>query len=410
MKKFFYLFLNLIICVSLSGQSNRLSVSGGQYPVSPFIRSLHSLNNTKQNISTLQRVRKVESESGVIKQQLDSMVQATLNTTTNVMYDEYKNVYKYDTKGNRIQETDYYFSKSLNSLVGDVKYESTYNEVGQLLTDTTFSWNTSTNKWELTGKNETLYDNGKKSVMINYYLSSGIWQNSRKIMYEYDTNGNIVLETGYSWSSGIWNNVYKTQYVYDANEIMTEMIYYYSDFSNNWVMKSKEAYTNDGFNISSGLDYSWNSGKQSWTQYRKFECFFDLNTLTSNVFSNELIDRFGKNKITSAKLYNYDGTNWVYNGLATMYYSTHDNLTGTKTVADDVLKVYPNPASDYITFNVDKMAGQFTVQLIDLQGKIVLNQLTSNDNMVSIDKLPKGLYLYKVTANSKVYNGKIIVK
>jgi hypothetical protein len=409
MKKFFYLFLNLIVCVSLSGQSNRLSVSGIPYQVSPFIRSFHSLNNTKQNKSTLQRVRKVQSESAGLKQQMDSMVQTALNTATNVMYNEYKSVFKYDTRGNRIQVTDYYFSESANRLVEDSRYQSTYNDAGQLLTDTIYSWNSSTSKWELTGKTEALYDNGKKSSEISYYLSSGTWQNRTKTMYEYDTNGNIILETEYSWNSNIWNNVNKTQYGYDANGIMSVVIYYYYSFGN-WKIDSKEEYNNDGLNVTDAFRYSWNSSSQLWTKFGKIECFFDLNTLASDVYSNGLFDQLGKNKITSAKLYDYDGTNFTLNGLVYMYYSTHDNLTGTKTVADDVLKVYPNPASDYIAFNVDKMDGQFTVQLIDLQGKIVLNQLTSNDNMLSIDKLPKGLYLYKVTANSKVYNGKIIVK
>ena len=430
MKKFHFLFLSLIFCITLSGQNKQSSVSVTAQSVSPFAKLFHSQHDSKQkNQSTLQRVSQVQSESNVLKQQLDSMVQPG-----------YKSTYTYDNYGRKLIETNWY--EQPDGWIIMQKDSSVYNANGQLLmyiefennfvtntlvrsykteyeyntndiTEIKYSWNTNSGSWVVRYKTVNTYDNVRNIIFaLTSFWNVNSWADQSKIAYEYDTNGNKITKTDYKWSSGVWVNFSKITYNYDATgNALGEANFSWNSNTQTWTGSYKNEYLLDSnYDILIVISYNWNATTELWELYSKTECFYDLNTLARDVFSNGILNNFGKHKITSAKLYSYDGTNWVYDRMANMHYTTHDFQSGTKTVVDDALKVYPNPTSNYITFNVDKSIGQFTVQLIDFQGKIVLNQTLTNNNAVSIEKLSKGLYIYKILSETKVYNGKIIVK
>jgi len=429
MKKFSFLFLSLITLITLTGQNKQSFISGTSQPVTHFTKVFSPQNVGKLQKSTQQRVGQVQSETNVLKQQLDSMVQPG-----------YKSTYTYNNSGRKLISISWY--EAPNGWIRMIKDSSSYNANGQLLTyieferdlatnnlvlsyktdyqyntnekiEMKYSWSTISHTWILRYKTVDTYDNtGKLNQVLTYFWNVNSWAYEHKTVYEYDTNANKTVETVYNWSSSEWLNTSKIMYNYDVNgNALGETNFSWSSNTQTWTGSDKSEYQLDNnFDISTEISSNWNKTTEMWEQSSKTECFYDLNTLTSNVFSDGILNVFGKYKITSAKLYSYDGTNWVYEGLATMYYSTRDFQSGTKTVVDDAIKVYPNPASNYILFNLDKMIGQFTVQLVDLQGKIVLNQTTTNNNGISIVKLSKGLYQYKILSDTKVYNGKIIVK
>ena len=429
MRKFYFLFMSLITLITLTGQNKQSFISGTSQPMIHFTKVFRPQNVVNQKKSTLQRVCQVQSETNVLKQQLDSMVQPG-----------YKSTYTYDNSGRKLTETNWY--ESTNSLIAMTKDSSVYNANGQLLTyiefernlatnnlvvsyktdyqyntnektEMKYSWNTASHTWASRDKTVDTYDNtGKIILALTSFWNVDSWTDEYKTVYEYDNQANKIVETFYYWSSGEWLNISKTMYNYDVNgNALGETSFSWSSNTQTWTGSDKSEYLLDNnFDISTVISSNWNTTTQMWEQSSKSEYFYDLNTLSSDVFSNGILNIFGKHKLTSAKLYNYDSTNWVYEGLATLYYSTRDFQSETKTVVDDAIKVYPNPASNYILFNQDKMAGQFTVQLVDLQGKIVLNQTSTNNNAVSIAKLSKGLYQYKILSDTKVYTGKIIVK
>ena len=428
MKKFYFLFLSLITLITLSGQNKQSFISGTSHPVTHFTKVLRSQNDGKLQKSTPQKVCQVQSETNVLKQQLDSMVQPG-----------YKSTYTYDNSGRKLTETSWY--EATNSWIVMYKDSSTYNANGQLLTyieferdlttnslvasyktdyqyntndktEMKYSWNTTSHTWLLRYKTVNTYDNtGKIILALTCFWNVNSWTDEHKSVYEYDTNANKIVETVYNWSSSEWLNSSKTMYNYDVNgNAVGETNFSWSSNTQTWTGNNKSEYQLDNFDISTIISSNWNTTTQMWEQSSKTECFYDLNTLASDVFSNGILNVFGQHKLASAKSYSYDGAYWVYDGLATIYYSSRDFQSGTKTVVDDDLKVYPNPASNYISFNLDKIIGQFTVQLVDLQGKVVLNQTSTNNNAVSIAKLSKGLYQYKILSDTKVYTGKIIVK
>jgi hypothetical protein len=74
------------------------------------------------------------------------------------------------------------------------------------------------------------------------------------------------------------------------------------------------------------------------------------------------------------------------------------NISGLSPLSEERLNVYPNPTSTIL--NIDGMHATDKIQLLDLQGKIVL---TGNQQSKSLDisSLDKGVYLLRVTRDGK---------
>jgi predicted extracellular nuclease len=77
------------------------------------------------------------------------------------------------------------------------------------------------------------------------------------------------------------------------------------------------------------------------------------------------------------------------------------------------VQITPNPASTYISIQINNTLANTTVQLIDLNGRIVkeqrLNQNPSN-NIVSLTGVAKGLYHLKIISNQHVITEKVMVQ
>ena len=92
----------------------------------------------------------------------------------------------------------------------------------------------------------------------------------------------------------------------------------------------------------------------------------------------------------------------------TYYYS--DPVTSINNAGFATVRVYPNPATEYIVFNGIETSGTAYVELFEIQGKIILSQPIDYSQKVIVQHLPQGLYLYKYSVESKTYTGKLIIK
>ncbi len=77
-----------------------------------------------------------------------------------------------------------------------------------------------------------------------------------------------------------------------------------------------------------------------------------------------------------------------------------------------VLDVYPNPASDYLTVNAEKINGNITISVFDLVGKEVAKAaLTSGKNQLNLSDLRTGVYFYSIIRDNVIIETKkLIVK
>jgi hypothetical protein len=88
------------------------------------------------------------------------------------------------------------------------------------------------------------------------------------------------------------------------------------------------------------------------------------------------------------------------------------NLTNVETGEKETIKVYPNPAKDYIYVDIE--ATNFDkgeIELFDMQGKLLKRAKLNakQGNRVDISNLNAGAYSYNVSLNGKTISGKIII-
>ncbi len=90
--------------------------------------------------------------------------------------------------------------------------------------------------------------------------------------------------------------------------------------------------------------------------------------------------------------------------------SVYSNPTGTSTLVDGGLRVYPVPSSGMVNVDLTALApGSYTVELRDLTGKSVMQLESGELNHVRLDltQLAEGSYLVLVNGFDKVYTAKI---
>jgi len=71
------------------------------------------------------------------------------------------------------------------------------------------------------------------------------------------------------------------------------------------------------------------------------------------------------------------------------------------------LKVYPNPANSYILADVQNAE---SFEIIDLNGKQVIENLNPESNRIDISQLNSGIYCLKLKASGKAYFARFIKK
>ncbi len=105
------------------------------------------------------------------------------------------------------------------------------------------------------------------------------------------------------------------------------------------------------------------------------------------------------------------GTNVETIESPNVYFTTDCSATALKPVrTKSRICIYPNPAGEYIVIDISNNSSFAKVELYDLQGKKVLEHRLSDNNRVQINRLSKGLYLYRLHDNGNVYEGKVTVE
>jgi len=85
------------------------------------------------------------------------------------------------------------------------------------------------------------------------------------------------------------------------------------------------------------------------------------------------------------------------------------DFSGTKTIANKEFRLYPNPANDYLRFEIPGMAGA-NIEIYDYCGRTVLHEKISQSQDIDISMLNAGMYLVKVTSNNINEFEKIIIR
>ena len=75
------------------------------------------------------------------------------------------------------------------------------------------------------------------------------------------------------------------------------------------------------------------------------------------------------------------------------------------------LKAYPNPASNYITFETEEIINDSYISIYSPEGRLVFQQnFDGFSAMADISSLPKGIYAYKLMVKNRIKNSGSFIK
>jgi hypothetical protein len=84
-----------------------------------------------------------------------------------------------------------------------------------------------------------------------------------------------------------------------------------------------------------------------------------------------------------------------------------ESTVGITDAAISTINVYPNPATDNITIVLPKNVDQANFTLYDMQGKMLIRKEVNNEDVISINNLANGIYIYNVRTDKESYQGKV---
>lgn len=108
--------------------------------------------------------------------------------------------------------------------------------------------------------------------------------------------------------------------------------------------------------------------------------------------------------------YTVMGTTGACSNMATATV-TVNTCTGLNEIASDFdFKLFPNPASHFVTVVLTELYSDTYFELYDLNGKLILKEMLSNNQTtISTKEIASGAYLFKVTnTNGTIKQGKLV--
>ncbi len=338
-----------------------------------------------------------------------------------------------DGSGNTTLEITYTWDNTNSVWVGSTRTESTYTG-GKLASSSTYTWNTGTSQWDGLFRTEYTYTGVNLTIDIGLNWDNTLptpgWVNSTKTEYTY-TSGILTSDISFDWDKTLpvpdWVNSSKTVYTYSGVNIASVTS---SDWDKtlpvpDWVNSSKSDYTYTGGKITTTIVSSWISGL--WVNASKFVSEYNdpdgRNTLTAfylwdsvnSVWTGFLqyTTSYGVlgplNFIISiGSSWDIINSQWVNQSRSTNWYS--DLVTAINKVPEMNLRVYPNPAKEFVVFDNFNISESATIELFDIQGRKIMDQQLYGNDQISVKGLAKGMYIYKLHNNGIIYTGRLLKK
>jgi hypothetical protein len=352
----------------------------------------------------------------------------------------FKEIYKYDNN-NRLSvvtEKAWHPAKNVFDITGKKMFF--YNAQG-LIDSISFKMNA----LALEHSFKYAYDKqGRLETFYDYFFDQGQWYIAEKMVYSYNDLGKIseikhlVGYIGYIGQIATFKFTYneagklkkqikisnwedfvmeQTVYEWDSNgrlssELFEDLLYKdkfkteYSYNANGDIIKSK---------YFSGTNSDWLKSGYKEYNYCELNCADIINAPNPCTFYSEGLECGLKNlkkanKAVSVSALCHDGaltenTQYYYSPL------TKGGTTGVNKLNIADINVYPNPATDKITFTWNGDYSQFNLRICQVTGACVIDKEISSNETVDVSDLSKGIYLFRLTNNKEIVKtGKLVVE
>lgn len=249
----------------------------------------------------------------------------------------------------------------------------------------------------------------------SYYVVSSM--PSSLTHYTYDGNGNLTTTLFLSWQgSALDSSMRITNEYYSNNKVKTSTEEQYNAMNAAW---ENSYYDSVGYTSAGQLEYriyrEWDDANGEWINSEQetrvfvngkassliFETWDDVaNTWEIQVEGEASYNANGDVYLVVAYPY-LSGTKLPFPALIqNLYYEEYYNVGVDNTPKANLLKVYPNPATNFVTVELDGSKTAM-VQLTNINGQVVRSINADNQQkvQVSLSGLTPGNYILTVNNN-----------
>lgn len=344
---------------------------------------------------------------------VDSIINEAWNLSDSTYTNSNKDTYQY-SNGNNILATHYNWDNSNGEWALSFKNEYSYDANGNQILEIVSIWDASVSQWNQsskTVKNRDQNGNDTLSLSYNWNKTLGDWEPGMQYKTDYDDAGNQTFFLMCQWNAGNtkWDSVLKSDMYLNENGLDTaEISSFWDAGTSQWnaTNKSKSFYDETGLDTLT-CKYNWSAESSEWIIFQKAVSKYNQNRKDSIVtvymwdaiggqwtgnFKFEMF--YEENKEILNQYLGLDGQ-WLYLSKISYYFSEF-TPTGVNNPSKSEIRLYPNPAKEFIMIELNDNSNSATIEIYNIQGRKVLYQRITDKEQIQIRDLPKGIYLYKI--------------
>jgi hypothetical protein len=331
---------------------------------------------------------------------------------------DFKEEFTYDAGGLLALYVFYAWDYSFSQWIPYSKSDYTYDASGNLESFTYAAWNPDSLLWINAFRYDYLWNGGllSEELYCEWCCNTQLWDQVVKYTYSYHNSGKPLLITCYNKPNNTWVNMWKEEFFYNSyGHQMYHNYYEWDSYANQWLWLLKNEYLRDvQGNLLHMESYFWDFYTQSWcgdiAQENTYDYAWNVSTLVFPYWIMSETVHF-HNMLTSSRnwCWDFNQKTWTEITRTDLYFSA-DQSTGIETAdAGNLLKIYPNPASDYIYVDVEPSGAPILVEIYNVQGALVLQQELPQDHRIAIGHLNKGTYFCILNHDKAIRKNKLSI-
>ncbi len=255
--------------------------------------------------------------------------------------------------------------------------------------------------------------------------NGGSFSNWRRDTWQSDgTNDTLIMWEDYDTVSSTWKSNSKQSLTYSSGLITTMIGYSWSTSTSAWVNNSKNEVTYNGTKKDKINNFYWDNVTSSWKDNGYIQYFYtgnkldsiqewskDQSTSITSLKYRFMITSDANNKTASFQQLKWKESAGIWENSLNISFTS--GTTGiSELTGNEVISIYPVPASDVLTINFNKISQiHAAVKIYSMDGKEVINtNISETLSTINTSDLSNGMYLVYIENNGmKVYQQKLMI-
>ncbi len=333
----------------------------------------------------------------------------------------FKKIFSHDYIGNEIESIEFIESDVYNGWDSLHKSTTTFSEFNKPTENIYYNFDENNQLWIKDQKRVYSYDssfNITDLIISSWNVSTESWKPYNKIENLYNSN-NLDIKYTWVWNSDIqdWKPYFRQEYFYNNNGLTTTINKSWNETNQEWRLSHKTDYFYDSNSkLHFVIYYQWNVNDQEWVFQYDLEYFYNTNGQVYKKIRGGNIGQkndysyysHGNLKQEDISDWNSINENWDWHDKYVWYYTLREVASIVEDEINDV-KVFPNPADNYIQFIAKENMQIRDLTIYDSQGAKIHTKRLYEDDYVNTSNLCPGVHFYKIRSNSSLHTGKFII-